>query len=114
LDAAEQRRDRRAQRGGDAREPSGAKRFTPPSYFGTCWNVTPSRSAGALCEMRPAWRWMRMLPPTSTSTALGSFGDIVFIRQRVHTGRHAGAIRYLPLRPPPRHASNDSWNLAKV
>ena len=54
-------------------------RFTPFSYFCTCWKVTPIRSANSVCD-RPA-----LQPPRTDTTAdfriaeVGSSGSHVFI-----------------------------------
>src|SRR3954469_17340574 len=42
-------------------------RFTPFSYFWTCWNVTPSRLPSSVCDIPWAMRRARMRWPTSTS-----------------------------------------------
>src|SRR4029077_8356776 len=45
-------------------------RFTPFSYFCTCWNVTPSRLPSSVCDMPWAMRRARMRCPTSISCEL--------------------------------------------
>ena len=42
-------------------------RFTPFSYFCTCWNVTPIRSASSVWERRHSSRRERTRRPTSAS-----------------------------------------------
>src|SRR3954467_14455202 len=42
-------------------------RFTPFSYFCTCWKVTPMRSASSVCDRRHSRRRERTRRPTSAS-----------------------------------------------
>src|SRR5436309_5287057 len=43
-------------------------RFTPFSYFCTCWKVTPSRLPSSVCDMPLAMRRARIRWPTSMSS----------------------------------------------
>ena len=59
-------------------------RFTPFSYFCTCWNVTPSRLPSSVCDMPLAIRRARMRWPTSTSWEVVLLAvDFVSIARRV-------------------------------
>ncbi len=53
-------------------------RFTPFSYFCTCWNVTPSRSANSVWLMLRLSRCARIRCPISTSFGRGDFWDFAF------------------------------------
>ena len=44
-------------------------RLRPPSYFWTCWQLTPIRSAKAVCDRPSAARRAAMRSPTATSIA---------------------------------------------
>jgi hypothetical protein len=48
-------------------------RFTPFSYFWTCWNVTPSALARSVCDIRQTRRCARINWPTSLSLGSGAF-----------------------------------------
>lgn len=50
-------------------------RLAPVSYFCTCWNVTPRRSARCVCDSPLAIRQIRTLFPTAMSTASGCLGS---------------------------------------
>ena len=46
-------------------------RFTPRSYFWTCWKVRPSASPNRSCDMPMRVRRKRIREPTCTSIGLG-------------------------------------------
>src|SRR3954468_20799380 len=74
-------------------------RFTPFSYFCTCWNVTPSWFASAVCDNPRDKRSILIRCPTSTSTGSGLFTDIVQLLANTHRRTAQGG------EPSPYHGS---------
>src|SRR5215208_5744349 len=81
-------------------------RFTPFSYFCTCWNVTPNWSASADCDMPLASRWILIRWPTATSMASGFFFLPVIIGSALSID-HPRQILGLFDQPAPRHGIGD-------